>query len=280
MKFLILGSKGQLGNEFVKTFEKEKRDYLALSRQQLDVTNLDEVYKLVKDYKPNVIINCTAYNQVDRAEGEEFNQALKVNNTAVSNLAFICKEKNIFLIHYSTDYVFDGKKEGLYTEEDKPNPINKYGLSKYLGEEAVKNTLDKYLLFRVSWVYGDGKQNFLYKLSQWAEKNPYLKVACDEFSIPTSTRTIVEVTLKAIEKGLTGLYHLTNSEYASRYEWAKEYFKLKDIDKFIYPVYRSDFEQNFPAKRPKWSAMSNEKISKELNIEIPPWQEELKRSLL
>ncbi|MCX7760074.1 MAG: dTDP-4-dehydrorhamnose reductase [Hydrogenothermaceae bacterium] len=278
MRFLLFGSKGQLGLEFVKFFEKERKEYLSLSRQELDVTDVDSVYKVVKEYKPDIIINCTAYNQVDKAE-EDFQSALKVNSIAVSNLAFISKEENIFLIHYSTDYVFDGLKEGLYTEEDKPNPINKYGLSKYLGEEFIKNSLDKYLLFRVSWVYGDGKQNFLYKLSQWAEKNPYLKVACDEFSVPTSTRTIVEVTLKAVEKGLVGLYHLTNSGYASRYEWAKEYFSIKGIKKFIYPAYRSDFEQNFPAKRPKWSAMSNEKISKELNIEIPDWKEKLKKSL-
>ena len=125
---------------------------------------------------------------------------------------------------------------------------------------------------------------FIFSLYYYAKNkikfNNYdiLKVACDEFSVPTSTTTIVEVSLKAISKGLTGLYHLTNSGYASRYEWAKEFFKLKGINKFIYPAYQSDF--NLPAKRPRWSAMSNEKISKELDIEIREWREELERVCL
>ncbi len=143
-----------------------------------------------------------------------------------------------------------------------------------MGEELVKQVLEDYLILRVSWVYGEGTQNFLYKLEEWAKKQEVLKVVVDEFSVPTSTKTIVEVTLKAIDAGLTGPYHLTNSGYASRYEWAKEYFKLKGINKLIYPALQADF--NLPAKRPKWSVMSNEKISKALGITIREWKEELK----
>lgn len=178
------------------------------------------------------------------------------------------------MIHYSTDYVFDGTKQDFYTEEDLPNPLSIYAKSKYAGEKFIKETLEHYLIFRVSWVYGKGKQNFLYKLNQWAATHSMLKIAVDEFSVPTSTRTIVEITLKALKQGLTGLYHLTNSGYASRYEWSKEYLKLKQVDKLIYPAYQSDF--NLPAKRPKWSVMSNQKISKILNTDIPLWNEELK----
>jgi len=273
MRILISGAKGQLGREFVRKLEKEGRDFLALGRDKLDVSNLKQVLQVFEEYKPDIVINCSAYNLVDKAE-EEKEIAFKTNAIGPRNLAFACEKYKAFLVHYSTDYVFDGKKEGLYTEEDKPAPLNEYGKSKYLGEIFLKEETDKYLIFRVSWVYGEGKQNFIYKLMQWAETQDYLRIACDEFSVPTSTKTIVEVTLKAINAGVTGLYHLVNSGYASRYEWAKEVLKIKGIKKFIYPAYQADF--NLPAKRPRFSPMSNKKICKELGIEIKDWREELR----
>jgi dTDP-4-dehydrorhamnose reductase len=133
------------------------------------------------------------------------------------------------------------------------------------------------LIFRTSWVYGLGKQNFLYKLIQWIRQQDYLKIACDEFSIPTSTKTIVDITLKSIEKGIIGLFHLTNSDYCSRYEWGKKFLVLSGIKKFIYPAYQADF--NLPAKRPRFSAMNNNKISSALKIEIPPWDKELEKMI-
>jgi len=276
MKILITGAKGQLGQEFVKKLQRENKKFLALPRDKLDISNLKQVLQVFEEYKPDVVINCSAYNLVDRAE-EEREIAYKTNAIGPKNLAFACQKYNTFLIHYSTDYVFDGKKETLYTEEDIPNPLSEYAKSKYLGEVFLKEETDRYLIFRVSWVYGEGKQNFIYKLLQWAQAQDYLKIACDEFSVPTSTRTIVEITLKAINAGLTGLYHLVNSDYASRYEWAKEVFRIKGIKKFIYPAYQADF--NLPAKRPRFSAMSNEKICKNLGIKIKNWKEELREVL-
>ncbi|WP_457623689.1 dTDP-4-dehydrorhamnose reductase, partial [Persephonella sp.] len=248
-------------------------DFVALGHEECDISDLNRVLEIFENVKPDIVINCAAYNQVDKAE-EDFATTVKVNSLGVRNLAFACKKFDAFLVHYSTDYVFDGKKEdGLYTEEDIPNPLNDYGKSKLLGEIFLNEETESYLIFRVSWVYGEGKQNFIYKLMHWAENNEYLKVAYDEISVPTSTRTIVEVTLKALDSGLTGLYHLINSGYASRYEWAKKVFEIKGINKFIKPV-SSDFF-NLPAKRPKFSAMDNSKISRELSLEIPKWDEEL-----
>jgi dTDP-4-dehydrorhamnose reductase len=272
-RVLITGAGGQLGKEFVKVLSSKGIDFVVLERKDLDIANFEKVYRTLKEINPSIVINCSAYTQVDLAETEIL-QAFSTNAIGPYNLAIACKEINAKLIHYSTDYVFDGIKRGLYTEEDKPNPLNQYARSKLLGEEIVKQVLEDYLIFRVSWVYGEGKQNFIYKLEEWANKQEVLKVVVDEFSVPTSTKTIVEVTLKAIDAGLTGLYHLTNSGYASRYEWAKEYFKLKGINKLIYPALQADF--NLPAKRPKWSVMSNEKISKALGITIRDWKEELK----
>ena len=272
-KVLITGASGQLGKEFVKMLSSKGIDFVALERKDLDITNFEKVYKTLKEINPSVVINCSAYNQVDLAETEIL-KAFSTNAIGPYNLAITCREINAKLIHYSTDYVFDGIKKGLYTEEDSPNPLNQYARSKLLGEELVKQVLEDYLILRVSWVYGEGRQNFLYKLEEWAKKQEVLKVVVDEFSVPTSTKTITEVTFKAIDAGLTGLYHLTNSGYASRYEWAKEYFKLKGINKLIYPALQADF--NLPAKRPKWSVMSNEKISKALGITIIDWKEDLK----
>ena len=276
MKILITGAKGQLGQEFVKKLQRENKKFLALPRDKLDISNLKQVLQVFEEYKPDVVINCSAYNLVDRAE-EEREIAYKTNAIGPKNLAFASEKYKTFLIHYSTDYVFDGTKIGLYTEKDIPNPLSEYAKSKYLGEVFLKEETDRYLIFRVSWVYGEGKQNFIYKLLQWAQAQDYLKIACDEFSVPTSTRTIVEITLKAINAGLTGLYHLVNSDYASRYEWAKEVFRIKGIKKFIYPAYQADF--NLPAKRPRFSAMSNEKICKNLEIKIKNWKEELREVL-
>jgi len=272
MRFLIFGKDGQLGSEFTSFFDNNGYKYISLSKEDCDIKSFKQVENIIKDYHPDIVINCTAYNFVDKAE-EEFKEVFEVNAFALKNIANICYDAKCFLIHYSTDYVFDGLKQGFYEEEDIPNPLNMYGKSKLAGEEFVKEILDRYLIFRTSWVYGKGSQNFLYRLVQWAEKNDILKIAVDEFSVPTSTRTIVNVTIKAIEQGLTGLYHLTNSGYASRYEWAKEFFRLKAIKKLIYPAYQSDF--NLPAKRPKWSVMTNEKITKALEIEIVDWKDEL-----
>ena len=275
MKYLIIGKNGQLGKEFIKTLDRRKKDFAALGHLECDISNLNQVLEISKSIKPDIVINCAAYNQVDKAE-EDYTTAIKVNSLGVRNLAYASKKINAFLIHYSTDYVFDGKKEnGLYTEDDFPNPLNEYGKSKLLGEIFIKEEIEKYLIFRVSWVYGEGKQNFIYKLMQWAKNNEYLKIAYDEISVPTSTRTIVEITLKSLDQELTGLYHLTNSGYASRYEWAKKVFEIKDINKFIKPVSSDIFD--LPAKRPKFSAMSNERLKKILGIEINSWDKEIEK---
>lgn len=274
-KILITGASGQLGQEFIKTLDRKGGfDVVALDRKRLDITSFDKMYEVIKEVKPMVVINCAAYNMVDEAENY-FEEAVKVNSLGPLNLAILCKEFGCFLVHFSTDYVFDGEKLGFYNEEDPPNPINKYGISKYLGEINIINILDSnYLIFRVSWVYGRGKRNFLYKLEQWASESPVVRVACDEFSVPTSTQVITEISLRSLKQGLTGLYHLTNSGWASRYEWAREYFRLKGIKNFLYPSHQNEF--GLRAKRPRWSVMSNEKISEELGIEIPDWKESLR----
>jgi len=271
MKYLIIGNHGQLGTQFEKYFSNSNIVHKGVDIDEIDVGDSEDVMKLISSLKPDCVINCSAFTLVDDAEKDTIS-AYRTNADGVRNLAQACEKYRSFLVHYSTDYVFDGEKtDGLYTELDPTNPINHYGKSKLQGELFLKDNLENYLLFRLSWVFGNGKNNFIYKFLQWCENNPYLKISCDETSVPTYTKTVLEVTIKALEQQLTGLYHLTNSGYASRYEWAKAIVKAKKIDKFIYPISKNIF--NLPARRPTFSAMSNKKISRELNIKIPDWEE-------
>lgn len=269
-KFLVTGSLGQLSREVQGILSVRNIDFIAPSEKVWDITDFKKTKEIINEVKPDIIINCAAYNLVDEAEGNP-ELADLVNNKAVENLAKICKENKIFLVHYSSDYVFDGEKQDLYIEEDLPNPLNEYGKSKLKGELAVKENLSDYLIFRLSWVIGRGKQNFLYKLRQWAEKSKVLKITADEVSVPTYTEDIVNITLTSLEKEITGLFHLTNSGYASRYELAKYFLNKMGAENIIVPVSISNFKTK--AKRPMFSAMDNSKISETLDIVIPTWEE-------
>ena len=268
-KILITGGLGQLGKAFQERFLKEGIDFCSTDKDDFDISNIDQVQELVKQTKPGVLVNCAAYNLVDKAEDDP-REAFLVNRDGTKNLALLCREKGIFLVHYGTDYVFDGESSNLYTEKDVPNPLNQYGISKLAGEKAVQDILNDYLIFRVSWVFGKGKQNFLYKLNSWAQEKDMLEIADDEISVPTSAYDIVEGTMLAIKKNLTGLYHMPNTGSCSRYEWAK-YFLEKTQKKIkINPVSVEKF--NLKARRPKFSAMSNEKVCRFLGWEMPSWQ--------
>jgi dTDP-4-dehydrorhamnose reductase len=274
MKFLITGAKGQLAREFLKVLKNDDYKIKALDREGLDVSDSRAVLEAVSYYRPDVVINCAAYNFVDKAE-EDSDIPFKVNSTGPKNLASACKKHNALLIHYSTDYIFDGTKEGFYTEQDKPNPINIYGRSKLEGEELLKKEMENFLIFRVSWVFGEGKQNFLYKLKEWAKKQKVIRVACDQISVPTYTEDIVISTILSIKEGLRGVYHLTNSGYASRYEVARYFFERLGSDRLILPVSSDYF--NTTVRRPYFSAMSNVKLSEELGITIPDWRDGIDR---
>jgi len=269
MKFLVTGAQGQLSREFQKTFKKIDHTVVAFDREGLDISDSHVVNDKITEHNPDVVVNCASYNLVDKAE-EDFETACSVNATGVKNLAVACKNKNILLVHYSTDYVFDGTKEDFYTEEDEPNPVSKYGESKLQGEQLLKQEADNFLLFRVSWVFGEGESNFLHRLSEWARKNRILKIVSDQVSVPTYTEDIVNVTMFALNKGLRGMYHLTNSGYASRYEVARYYIEQMEMDNLVMPVISDYFPS--PAKRPYFSAMSNRKLSQALNIDIPDWK--------
>ncbi|MCL1972009.1 MAG: dTDP-4-dehydrorhamnose reductase [Endomicrobia bacterium] len=273
MKILLTGSSGQLARELQKLFKSKNIDFSAPDEKILDITDSKKVKTAVSAYNPTHIINCAAYNLVDDAE-ENLEKAFLINRDGVEILAEESNRINAFFTHFSTDYVFDGAKNDFYTEADKPNPLNKYAQSKYEGEEKAK-LAKKNLILRLSWVIGEGNQNFLYKLNQWSKNNRTLKISSDEVSVPTFTFDIADVFLKALENDLRGTYHLTNSGYASRYELAKLYFKLKKLNNIIIPVPMDSFQSK--AVRPHFTAMSNALISSKLKIEIPSWEESLEK---
>ena len=167
-KFLISGSSGQLAREFINYFAGSGVECQAPGEAELDITSRDNIDAAIARFRPDVLLNCAAYNNVEQAEVTP-GPAYAVNAVGAENLAKSCKANNIFLVHYSTDYVFDGQKEDFYVEEDIVNPLNEYGKSKLQGERAVQAATDKCLIFRLSLVYGPGQQNFIYKLQQWAQ---------------------------------------------------------------------------------------------------------------
>ena len=274
IKVLVLGKNGQLGAEILAALEKSGIDVTGIGRNECDITKLDKVKNLFDSVKPSIVINCAAYNRVDEAELSP-SRAYSVNAVGARNVAYMCRKSGAYLIHFSTDYVFDGDKGSYYTENDKPNPVNHYGRSKLLGEEFVLEELSGYsLILRTSWLYGNGKQNFLHKLLTWLNQKNKVYVSCDEFSVPTSTRFVAEVVKGLLYEGITGTYHLVCKGYASRLEWAKSFLRFAEIHRTVYPAYASSF--NLPARRPAFSAMSSERLEKLLNTSFPYWEDELR----
>jgi dTDP-4-dehydrorhamnose reductase len=272
-RILIIGAEGQLGREFHQALEQQALDVFAPKEKDCSLTDASQLRDVIRKSNPDVVINCAGYNAVDQAE-EEQDVVDLVNHKAVSDLAQLCRESQCRLVHYSSDYVFDGTKQDLYLETDETNPLNVYGKSKLAGEQVALNSSSDNLVFRLSWVIGKGQQNFLFKLSNWAKNNHVLKISADEVSVPTFTHDIVRLTLDALDKGLTGLYQMTSSGYASRYELAKFFGEVSELDNVFVPVPMSEFETK--AKRPGFSAMINNKLSQDLNVRIPDWQDSLR----
>lgn len=270
MKIFITGSKGQLARAFLSRFEQRGDTVCAHDIDTLDIADPIAVAEAAAAFRPAVIINCAAYNLVDKAE-QDSETARRANALGPQNLAEAAKKHGALFVHYGTDYVFDGDKRTPYTEADQPNPINNYGHSKLEGEELALTSGARCMVLRLSWVYGQGQQNFIYKLSQWAKNQPELKITADETSVPTFAGDIADVTLKAMESGLSGRWHLTNSGCCSRYEWARLAVKAMGLNVKLVPAKLADF--NLPAKRPVFSAMSNAAISRELGSAIPYWSE-------
>ncbi|MCS8563951.1 dTDP-4-dehydrorhamnose reductase [Pediococcus pentosaceus] len=272
MKTLITGANGQLGTELRNLFDKNNIKYVATDSKELDITNKESVMEYFVENSPKYVYHCAAYTAVDNAEeepGKSINQTVNVNGT--ENIAEAAEKVGATLIYISTDYVFDGNNEEMYTENDRPNPKNEYGRAKLEGEEAVANIMSKYYIIRTSWVFGKYGKNFVYTMLNLAKTHNELTVVNDQVGRPTWTKTLADFMLYAVQNNIPyGLYQLSNDDECSWYEFASEI--LKDADVKVSPVTSKEFPQK--AYRPKHSVMDLSK-TKSTGFNIISWKEAL-----
>lgn len=274
---LLIGSNGQLGQEFKKLFNNYDIKYLAVDHNELDISNENEIKSFFElNNKFDIIINCAAYNEVDKGE-EESAMAIKINTYGALELAKYAKEINAIYVTYSTDFVFDGKKREPYTEEDIPNPLSEYGKSKANGEKLVLENYEKSYVIRTSWLFGIGGNNFNKQVINWSKTKDILKIADDLVSVPTYAKDLAYFSWKLIQTGRFGLYHITNSGVASKYEQAKYILEKIKWKGKIERAKADDFKS--PAERPKYSKLSSKKVENLLGEKIPNWENGLDRFL-
>ena len=273
MRILLLGKNGQLGWELNRTL-LPLGEVLAYDLPEFNLTDSDQLINIIHSVHPDVIVNATAYTNVDGAESDT-EIAASINAAAPKIMATEAAKAKAALIHYSTDYVFDGSKQSAYTEADKPNPINAYGQTKLWGEEAIMGTGEAYLIFRTSWVYSLRRSSFVTKVLKWAQNQEILRVVTDQIASPTWCRAFAEITAQVLATGHQdiyaffqehqGLYHLAGDGSASRMDFAQAILKFapnKDnlVCKEIQPALTPEFPS--PAQRPPNSALSCEKFIK------------------
>lgn len=273
---LLTGGNGQLGTELRHLLDEKGVKYVSTDAKKMDITDAQATMDYITNLKPTVIYHCAAYTAVDKAEDEGKALDEKINVDGTRNVALAAKEVGATLVYISTDYVFDGKlKDGEYAVDAPINPLNEYGRTKALGEKAVQEIMDDYYIIRTSWVFGKYGHNFVFTMQKLAETRDELTIVNDQFGRPTWTRTLAEFMYFVIDqKAPFGIYHLSNDNACSWYEFAKEI--LKDTDIKVSPVTSEQFPQK--ATRPQYSVMDLSK-TKALGFKIPTWQEALQGML-
>lgn len=292
MRTLLTGKTGQVGWELERQFA-DLGDLVATDRSELDLSQEDQIRKTVRRVRPQLIVNAAAYTAVDQAEKEP-DLAMAVNGTAPGILAEEAGKIGAALIHYSTDYVFDGEKSsGPYVEDDLPNPKGIYGQSKLAGEQAIVSQGIPYLILRTSWVYGARGRNFFMTILRLAKEKEELRVVNDQIGSPTWCRSIAEATRQILlrfldsstEKNLdslaevSGLYHLSCEGQTSWYDFTEAILKHSGLTQRprVIPIPTSEYPT--PAARPKYSVLSNAKIKRVFKTEMPNWQDALKQCM-
>ena len=276
MKILITGINGQVGHALMR--ELTEHELIGLTRQDCDLANLDQIKNVIDQHQPDLIINPAAYTKVDQAEDEP-ELAFLINRDAPKVMAEKAREYNIPFIHFSTDYVFDGEKNGAYEEDNPTHPLGIYGQSKYTGEEAIQEVGGQNYIFRTSWVYSTIGHNFFLTMKRLSTERDDLKVVDDQLGVPTSNQFIAEqmkTIIPHLTESNTGIYHLVPDGSSSWYEFAKQIigqtnpqFNLKNL----YQIQTHEFPTK--TKRPKNSILNNAKIKKSFNLTLKNWKAEL-----
>ena len=280
---LVTGSNGQLGSEIRELSVEYSYDFFFTDKDSLDISNEKEIQEFIEANDINTIINCAAYTAVDKAEEDVLN-ADKINHLAVKSLAEISKEKNIKLIHVSTDYVFNGKNYMPYVETDKTNPNGVYGQTKLDGEKAMQEiNPENSIIIRTSWLYSSFGNNFVKTMLRLGKEKESLGVIFDQVGTPTYARDLAKAILEIIQHSTSNIqhsveiYHYSNEGVLSWYDFAKEIMRMAKLECQINPIETKEYPT--PAVRPHYSLLNKSKIKKEYNIAIPYWKDSLDRCL-
>lgn len=285
MKIMITGSQGQLGNEIIDIIKKGQAEIGKISEKiknsqiinldvnELDIADLKRVKKKLKEYNPDVVINCAAATNVDQCEIDE-EWAFKINALGARNLAIAAEEVKAKLVHISTDYVFDGKGSKPLREYDLTNPKSVYGKTKYLGEEYVKYFSKRFFIVRTAWLYGYKGKNFVYTIMKMGKEKSSLNVVNDQIGNPTHANDLAYHILKLIETEEYGIYHCTGNGECTWYEFAKEIIKQSKLNCEINPCDSKEYKAL--AERPEYSALDNMMIRLTIGDEMRTWKEALK----
>jgi len=280
MRILITGSSGMLAKDLIEEFKNDNELILA-NKETLDITNKEQVENFIKETKPEILINGSAYTAVDNAEDEDQKElCLKINSEGVKNLAEACSKNNIIFVHYSTDYIFDGESMDGYKEDNRTlGPVNFYGYSKYLGEQNVlrvenENYQFQYYILRTSWLYGKEGKNFIKTMLELSKTKSELNIINDQHGSPTYTVDLAKRTRYILEQKLKkGIYHVTNEGTTTWYDFAIEIFRIKNINIKVNPVSSEKYKAK--AKRPHYSTLINTKILPKMRN----WEEALEEFL-
>lgn len=276
MRILVTGVKGQLGYDVVNELNKRGHTPVGVDVEEMDITDAIAVEKEMKKDSLDAVIHCAAYTAVDAAEDNQ-EVCMRVNAEGTRNIARVCRELDIKMIYISTDYVFDGEGERPWEPDDERNPLNVYGESKYQGELAVEEYLDKYFIVRIAWVFGVNGKNFIKTMLRLSENNKELNVVNDQIGSPTYTYDLAVLLADMVETEKYGRYHATNEGLCTWYEFAKEIFEQAGVEVKLNPVSSEEFPAK--AKRPHNSRMDKSKLTQNGFQRLPSWQDALKRYL-
>lgn len=277
MKILICGSRGQLGQDCIRVFKKDHK-VNALGHPELDITVESDVFDAFSTFRPEVLINCAAYTNVDQCETNQ-EAAHAVNVLGAANIARACEKYGVRMLHISTDYVFDGSKVPPlnYTESDETFPLSVYGRTKLEGERRILSITDKCMIVRTAWLYGIAGNNFLKTMLRLSMDEPQktLKVVNDQFGSPTWTLRLALQLKRLVDIDARGIYHATSEGYCSWYELARFFLKKMDVTFNIVPCTTSEYPT--PARRPPNSILENERLKKENNNRMTGWRHGLEQ---
>lgn len=264
MKIVLLGKNGMLGSAFLSKLSSLEENNLvyAFSRKELDVLDSGKLQDMISSISPDVLINCVAHTNVIKAESEEKSLCLNLNVEFIKRLSDFLLKKNSTLIHFSSDYVFDGEKGDFYDEDDAVNPLNFYGYSKVLGEKAIQDIGVKHAIIRTAWLYGPKGQNFVDKMIDLSKEKEFLKIVDDKFGSPTYTLDLASSVISNFlnHDNLSGIFHLVNEGVISRYKLVEAVKEFKGIKTLIIPCSSEEFPS--PAVLPRFSPLRNNKVLK------------------